>query len=172
MIEIVFSAKMDMELWGYMEMGIYDMENEEELMYDYYDFEMSVEAGEHSMEMEMIFEDMGLDPTDSDMPESLMLMLYVDMYSPDLGMGMGEFFEIEITPEDFIVLPVIETSDPVETNSTETSIPTEIPSELTNVSLPVDTEGFSLSIMSPLVLISSILAIGIIQKKNSIKKSK
>ena len=34
MIEIVFSAKMDMELWGYMEMGLYDMENEEELMYE------------------------------------------------------------------------------------------------------------------------------------------
>jgi hypothetical protein len=78
---------------------------------------------------------------------------------------MYEFFEIEITPEDFIVLPVIETSDPTETNSTETSVPTEIPSELTNVSLPVDTEGFSLSIMSPLVLISSILAIGIIQRR-------
>ena len=128
---------------------------------------MSVEAGEHIMEMEMIFEDMGLDPTDSDMPESLMLIIVIDLYSPDLGMGMYEFFEIEITPEDFIVLPVIETSDPVETNSTETStpIPTEIPSELTNVSLPVDTEGFSLSIMSPLVLISSILAIGIIQRR-------
>ncbi len=165
MIEIVFSAKMDMELWGYMEMGLYDMENEVELMYDYYNFEMSVEAGEHSMEMEMMFEDMGLDPTDSDMPESLMLMLYVDMYSPDLGMGMGEFFEIEITPEDLIVLPVIDTSDPVDTNSTETSIPTEIPSELTNVSLPVDTEGFSLSIMNPLVVISSILAVGIIQRR-------
>jgi hypothetical protein len=167
MIEIVFSAKMDMELWGYMEMGLYDMENEVELMYDYYNFEMSVEAGEHSMEMEMMFEDMGLDPTDSDMPESLMLMIYFDMYSPDLGMGMGEFFEIEITPEDFIVLPVIDTSDPVDTNSTETStpIPTEIPSELTNVSLPVDTEGFSLSIMSPLVVISSILAVGIIQRR-------
>lgn len=165
MIEIVFSAKMDMELWGYMELGLYDLENEVELMYDYYNFEMSVEAGEHSMEMEMMFEDMGLDPTDSDMPESLMLMLYVDMYSPDLGMGMGEFFEIEITPEDLIVLPVIDTSDPVDTNSTETSIPTEIPSELTNVSLPVDTEGFSLSIMNPLVVISSILAVGIIQRR-------
>jgi len=163
MIEIVFSAKMDMELWGYMEMGLYDMENEVELMYDYYNFEMSVEAGEHSMEMEMVFEDMGLDPTDSDMPESLMLMLYVDMYSPDIGIGMGEFFEIEITPEDLIVLPVIETSDPVDTNSTETS--TLIPSELTNVSLPVDTEGFSLSIMSPLVVMSSILAVGIIQRR-------
>ncbi|NDB54234.1 hypothetical protein EB169_00195 [archaeon] len=85
------------------------------------------------------------------------------MYSPDIGIGMGEFFEIEITPEDLIVLPVIETSDPVDTNSTETS--TLIPSELTNVSLPVDTEGFSLSIMSPLVVMSSILAVGIIQRR-------
>ena len=165
MIEFIFSTKMDMELWGYMEMGLYDMEAEEELMYESFDFEMSAEAGEHIMEMEMMFEDMGLDPSDSDMPESLMFIIVIDLYSPDLGMGMYEFFEIEITPEDFIVLPVIETSDPTETNSTETSVPTEIPSELTNVSLPVDTEGFSLSIMSPLVLISSILAIGIIQRR-------